>query len=214
MLTRFSILIVLIMGLVSVSQSNEWKLIWSDEFNKNGLPDTTKWTYEEGFLRNEEQQYYTRERKENARIEKGSLIIEGRKEPFKNPAYNPKSKDWQHNRECAGYTAASLITLSKFSCLYGRIEIKAKLPQGKGVWPALWMMGANINEVGWPRCGEIDIMEFVGHDPNHIYGSTHWGEAWNKVHHTGEKITTPAPYNDFHIYALEWYPDRIGFLFR
>jgi beta-glucanase (GH16 family) len=178
---------------------HSWKPVWSDEFKYQGLPDPAKWDYEEGFVRNHENQYYTRDRQQNARVEDGHLIIEGRKEHFA-PA----------GRRPAEYTSASLT--SKASWVYGRIEMRAKIPQGKGVWPAFWTLGANRTEVGWPRCGEIDIMEFVGKDPDHIHGTVHYGI--NGHHESdGGKLQTDRPYDGFHVYAVEWYPDRIDFYF-
>ena len=176
-----------------------WKLVWSDEFNYQGLPDKTKWAYEEGFVRNHENQYYTRERSENARVENGSLVIECRKEHFQ-PA----------GHEAVEYTSASLT--SRASWLYGRLEMRAKIPQGNGVWPAFWTLGANRGQVGWPRCGEIDIMEFVGKDPTHIHGTVHYSLD-GKHQSDGGKWETASPFDGFHIYAVEWYPDRIDFFF-
>ena len=149
-----------------------WRLVWSDEFDYTGLPDPKKWDYEEGFVRNNEAQYYTRARKENARVENGMLVIEGRKEKFPVPQASSGGK----GRQFADYTAASLITLNKADWKFGRIEVRAKLPQGRGVWPAIWMLGSNIRQVGWPACGEIDIMEFVGHTPGFVHATVHFPE--------------------------------------
>ena len=192
--------------------TGEWKLVWSDEFDYEGLPDKTKWNYEEGFVRNHELQYYTRDRKENARVENGTLIIEARKEQFKNPKYEAGSTRWNRSREFAAITSASLTTRNKFSWKYGRIEVRANLPHGKGVWPAIWTLGDDISEVRWPRCGEIDIMEFIGREPNHIYGTCHYSVDGKHVG-TGETLETKEPFADFHVYAIEWYPDRIDFFF-
>jgi beta-glucanase (GH16 family) len=191
---------------------SKWELVWSDEFDHNGLPDPAKWSYEEGYVRNQEKQYYTRERLENARVENSMLVIEGRKEQFKNPRYRAGSTNYRTAKEYAEYTAASLITSRKASWLYGRIEVRAKLPQGLGVWPAIWMLGDNHTSVGWPRCGEIDIMEFVGHDPNHVHATVHYSLD-GKHKSSGNKLETPAPYNDFHVYAVEWDKDRMDFYF-
>jgi len=182
-----------------------WELVWSDEFNTQGLPDKTKWDYEEGYCRNNESQFYTRDRKENARVEDGVLVIECRKERFKLP------KPAQ-GRDFADYTSASLITLKKADWKFGRIELRAKIPQGKGVWPAIWTMGVNRDVVHWPNCGEIDIMEFVGHDPNHIHGTVHWGAA-GKHEQSGGSLQSDKPFADFHVYAVEWTTDRIDFFF-
>lgn len=206
------LLSAIVMMATTAVPATEWKLVWSDEFDYTGLPDKTKWDYEEGLVRNFEGQYYQRERLENSRVENGVLVIEGRKEPVRNPLYKTSPTDWIREREFAQYTAASLITLGKASWRYGRIEVRAKLPQGKGVWPAIWMLGTNFKEIGWPLCGEIDIMEFVGHDPNHIHGTVHY-DVDGKHTFKGNKIETQAPFNDFHVYAIEWFEDRIDFFF-
>lgn len=178
------------------SDDPEWKLFWGDEFNYKGLPDSKKWSYEEGFIRNQEAQYYTKERKENARVEDGVLVIESRKEEYK------KGK----------YTSASLHTKGKAEWRYGRVEVRAKLPTGKGMWPAIWMLGVDIGNVGWPTCGELDIMENVGYDPNTVHANIHT-RAYNHVKGTnkGAKITVEKPYEDFHVYAMEWFEDHIDF---
>jgi beta-glucanase (GH16 family) len=191
----------------------DWQLVWSDNFDKPGLPQTDKWRYETGFIRNNELQFYTGERSDNARIENGNLVIEGRKERYLNPDYKPGAVSGRRRQvEFADYTAASLNTDGKASFLYGRIEVRAKLPHGKGVWPAIWMMGTNHSIVGWPRCGEIDIMEFVGKEPDGIHATLHFSKEGRHAS-KGGKITTTAPYNDFHIYAVEWRPDRMDFFF-
>ncbi len=174
----------------------EWQLSWSDEFEYEGLPDKSKWDYEEGKIRNNESQYYTRERLENARVEDGMLVIEAISEPYQG----------------AKHTSASVITKGKRDFLYGRLEIRAKLPTGVGMWPAIWMLGNNISEVGWPACGEIDIMENVGYDPDSIHANVHT-QAYNHVKKTnkGARIMVRAPYKDFHIYTVEWFEDRMDF---
>ena len=191
-----------------------WELAWSEEFNTTGSPDNSKWDYEEGFIRNHELQYFTRARKENARVENGVLVIESRKEQFKNPTFDAKARDrnWKNTREFAEYTSASLITKSKASWTYGRFEVRAKLPTGKGTWPAIWTLGTNFDRVSWPACGEIDIMENVGFDPDVIHFNVHTMK-YNHVDntHKGSKTTIPKPYADFHVYAVEWYADRLDF---
>ncbi len=178
-----------------------WKLVWADEFNYHGLPDKTKWDYEMGFIRNREHQFYTRARLENARVEHGNLVIECRKEHFTPENHAPVE-----------YTAASLITLKKADWQYGRIEVRAKLPHGKGVWPAIWTLGTNMTQVGWPRCGEIDIMEFVGKEPNGIHGTLHY--AVHGKHQSDEgRLEVNQPFDAFHVYAVEWTPERIDFYF-
>ena len=217
-LTLIPLLVVLLTGCatrgptVASIDADEWEIIWSDEFDYHGLPDMTKWDYEEGFVRNKEKQYYTRARKENARIENGMLVIEGRREKFRNPKYKKGSGNWKEQSEFADYTAASLITKNKASWKYGRIEVRAKLPQGKGVWPAIWTLGSSRPKVRWPMCGEIDIMEYVGKDPDRVHANVHYGID-GKHKSGGGKLRTPKPYEGFHIYAIERYPDRIDFFF-
>ncbi len=194
----------------------EWKLVWSDEFDKPGLPDPAKWSYETGFVRNNEAQYYTRERSENARVEDGMLIIEARKEQFKNPDYDPGASgqgkgQGRRGREFAQYTSASLTTRGKASWPHGRVEVRAKLPQGRGTWPAIWMLGTN-RAAGWPACGEIDIMEEVGYAPGIIEAHVHTAK-YNHVKGTskGDRITIPDASEAFHVYAVEWNKDQMDF---
>jgi beta-glucanase (GH16 family) len=174
-----------------------WELVWEDNFDGAGLPDKKIWSYEEGYIRNKEAQYYTKERPENARVENGTLIIEARND------------NWNDHK----ITSASINTYGKKSMLFGRIEVKAKLPTGIGTWPAIWMLGDVCkNGTGWPACGEIDIMENVGFEPDVIHANCHT-KAYNHVKGTnkGDKITIVKPYNDFHVYAIEWFEDRIDF---
>jgi len=172
------------------------QLIWSDEFNYSGFPDSTSWTFEEGMKRNNEAQYYTNKRKENAWVQNGNLIIEARKECFKN----------------GKYTSASIQTIGKREFLYGRIEMRAKLPLGKGAWPALWLLGTNVKEVGWPKCGEIDIMEYVGFDSLQIHANIHTN-AYNHSINTGKgkSLIVEKPWDIFHVYAIEWSHEKIDF---
>lgn len=174
------------------------RLIWSDEFNEEGLPDSTKWGYEVGGSGwgNNELQYYTAKRPENARIENGKLIIEARKEVY----------------EGKNYTSARLLTQGKVEWKHGRIEALAKLPAGRGTWPAIWMLGADIATVGWPRSGEIDIMEHVGFDEGVVHGTIHT-EAYNHAKKTekGKAISVKNVATAFHLYAIEWTADQIDF---
>lgn len=181
---------------MAVVGAPDWKLVWSDEFDRAGLPDPSKWTYEKGYVRNNEAQYYTEGRKENARVENGRLVIEARKDNF----------------EGKPISSASLTTKGKGEWTYGRFEVRAKIPTGRGTWPAIWMLGTNIGEVGWPKCGEIDLMENVGYDPDRIHFNVHT-EAYNHTKGTnkGANVTVAKPYENFHVYACEWYPDRIDF---
>jgi len=179
-----------------------WKLVWSDEFNYTGLPDPAKWDYEEGYVRNNEAQYYTRARKENAWVDGGALTITCLKDNvFQIPQGKPKGGT------IAPYTAASLITRGKASWTYGRIEMRARLPQGLGVWPAFWTLGT---EGGWPANGEIDIMEFVGHTPGVHHATVHFSLG-GQHKSSGGSAKVDRLGEDFHIFAVDWNADRMDF---
>jgi beta-glucanase (GH16 family) len=171
------------------------KMVWSDEFNYKGLPDKTKWNYEVGGngWGNNELQYYTADRLENARVEDGHLVIEARKEP------------WQGKK----YTSARLVTKGKGDWTYGRIEVRAKLPKGLGSWPAIWMLGS-VTPLKWPDDGEIDIMEHVGYDQGKIHGSIHTKD-YNHIMNTQKTaiIDIPDCSEKYHVYALDWTADTI-----
>lgn len=171
------------------------KLVWSDEFNYKGLPDSAKWNYDVGGRGwgNNELQFYTDRRLENARVENGKLVIEARKEK------------WE-NRE---YTSARLITKGKGDWKYGRIEVRAKLPKGVGTWPAIWMLGTR-QPFAWPDDGEIDIMEHVGFNQGTIHGSVHT-KKYNHVINTQKTATTLVAdcSEKFHDYAVEWNADSV-----
>jgi beta-glucanase (GH16 family) len=195
-------------------QAEDWKMVWSDEFNNDGLPDSTKWSYEEGFVRNRELQYYTAGRRENAWVEGGHLIIEAHKEQYPNARYQADAPErrWQQRREHADYTSASLNTRAQASWTYGRIEVRAKLPGGRGTWPAIWMLGTNMNAVGWPACGEIDIMEYVGHDPGVVHANVHTrGYNHTRGNGRGARLAVPDAEKEFHVYAVEWTPEKLEF---
>lgn len=172
------------------------KLIWSDEFNVDGAPDTSKWGYNTGTgdgWGNNELQYYTT-RSENVKIEGGFLKITAIKEDYMG----------------SKYTSTRMLTKGKFSFKYGRAEVRAKLPVGGGTWPAFWLLGDNIDTVPWPGCGEIDILESVGNNPDVIHSSLHSpGRSGN----TPDTKTTVAPNSatEFHIYAAEWSAENIKF---
>jgi beta-glucanase (GH16 family) len=135
-----------------------------------------------------------------------------RKERYRNAAYAKENPDWRREQKYARYTSASLITKGKADWTYGRIEVRAKLPMGRGLWPAFWTLGSDVNEIGWPACGEIDIMENYGFDTNSIYGTVHT-DKYNhlKASHKGGKTTIPAPYESFHVYAVEWDRKEMNF---
>lgn len=174
------------------------KLVWSDEFSKNGLPDNNKWGYETGYKRNKELQYYTVDRKENAVLEKGNLVIKALNDSIK------------IDNKVIPITSASITTQGKQSWIYGRIEVRAKVPSSLGTWPAIWMLGDNISEVGWPDCGEIDILEHVGYMPDTVHFNIHT-KKYNHVKNTGKglKVGLKDADKQYHVYAVEWFKDRI-----
>jgi beta-glucanase (GH16 family) len=175
----------------------EWVLDWEDQFNQDGLPNPAIWSYEVGKIRNNEAQFYTKARLENARVENGMLLIEARKDNF----------------DGNEITSASIHTSGKKSMLYGKIEVRAKVPEGRGSWPAIWMLGeSKTKKINWPECGEIDIMENVGYDPDKVHFNVHT-KAYNHVMNTNKGKIVPDinPSQDFHIYAVEWYTNRIDF---
>jgi len=178
------------------------KLVWSDEFKGKGLPDETKWDYEAGYVRNKEMQYYTVKRLENARVENGNLII---------TALNDSATI---DGEVRPVTSASLITKNKGDWKYGRIEVRAKLPLCLGTWPAIWMLPTKSVYGGWPKSGEIDMMEHVGYTPGKVYFNLHT-EKYNHTKGTGRGTSADCTdvNTSFHIYAVEWFEDRIDWYF-
>ena len=178
--------------------SPDWVPTWSDDFETPGRPDPAKWTYEHGLVRNGEAQFYTRDRAENARVADGHLIITARKDPW----------------EKSSYTSASLTTLDRFSFTCGKLEIRARVPKGRGTWPALWTLGANQNGPGWPACGEIDLMEYVGMIPDRLHFTVHT-RAFNHTKGTqkGSNFTLAEPWKEFHRYGLIWTPERLEWFF-
>lgn len=177
-------------------RAGAWKQVWSDEFSADGLPDPSKWSYETGYVRNDEKQSYAQARSQNSRVENGLLILEARKEAFQG----------------AQYSSASLHTSGKADWLYGRVEARARLPGGKGMWPAIWMMPTVAKYGGWPKSGEIDIMENVGFDPKTVHFTVHT-ESYNHTINTQKSGTTqlPDPQRDFHVYSIEWNSEKIVF---
>lgn len=171
-----------------------YDLVWSDEFDYEGKPDETKWGYDVGGggWGNNELEYYTEG--ENAYVKDGNLVIEARKEDY----------------EGRNYTSSRMITKNKGDWLYGKIEVKAKLPSGRGTWPAIWMLPTDWEYGGWPASGEIDIMEHVGYDQDNIHATVHTQSYYFKINtqKSGSKTVKGAS-DDFHVYGLEWLPDKI-----
>ena len=181
--------------------SDGWQLVWADEFDGAGPDlDRTKWVLEEGGhgWGNEELQFY-RDDRANARVEDGALVITARRERF---GRGDVTRD---------FTSARLKTQGVFEQAYGRFEARILLPRGRGIWPAFWMLGGDIADVGWPECGEIDVMEHIGSEPGRVFGTVHGpgysGAAGVSAHHD---LPGGAAFADgFHLFAVEWEPRAI-----
>lgn len=196
-------LAVLLFGCISAFSTSAqnlpgWDLVWADEFAQadGDAPDATKWGYDTGAggWGNNELQTYTTSTK-NARIEAGQLVIEAR-------------------AKSSNFTSARLLTKGKWSCTYGRIEARIKIPRGQGIWPAFWMLGTNTSSVGWPACGEIDILENIGREPTIVHGTVH-GPGYSGGNGIGKPYSLPggaAFADDFHLYAVEWATNYIKWL--
>lgn len=214
LLRLFSLVIICICSITSTcggsSQSSappappSYVLSWSDEFNgSNGsLPDSSKWVMETGGggWGNNELESYTN-RAQNAHMQDGNLLITAIKETYTGPDGITRN-----------YTSARLKTQGKFDQKAGRFEARIKIPQGQGMWPAFWMLGNNIDQVGWPTCGEIDVMENIGKEPAIIWGSIH-GPGYTGGSGVGSSYTLPSGKfaDDFHVFAVEWETNVVRF---
>lgn len=192
--------LMMLLGSCQSKNTDNWKLVWSDEFNYEGLPDASKWSYDTvgnayGWG-NRELQYYTVKRDSNALADGEFLHIIAHKERYMG----------------FDYTSARLTSKAKGDWLYGRIEVKVKVPGGRGIWPAIWMLPSDNEYGGWPNSGEIDIMEHVGFNPDSIFTTLHT-HAFNHNINTqvGEDIYLPDSEEKFYLYAIEWFEDRIDF---
>jgi beta-glucanase (GH16 family) len=188
-------------------ENSGYKLVWSDEFNTDGKPDASVWTYEHGFVRNEEYQWY---QPDNAVCSNGILTIAGKKEQIPNPNYAAGSDSWRTNREFAEYTSACIKTVNKKEFLYGRFEVRAKIPTASGAWPAIWTLG---NTMPWPSNGEIDIMEYYRiKGLPHILANTAWGTdrpniaEWDSQTLPFKYFTDKDPKwaDKFHVWRMDW----------
>ena len=184
-------------------ENDEWKLVWADEFDKDGAPNSDNWNFETGFVRNEEDQWY---QGQNARVEDGKLIIEARKERQPNPNYEAGSTDWKKKRLFADYTSASLSTNGKHSWTYGRFEMRGKIDTSLGLWPAFWTVGAQGE---WPANGEIDILEFYRGNllANIAWGtSKRWNAKWNSKKKPVADFMAADPdwASKFHTWRMDW----------
>jgi beta-glucanase (GH16 family) len=187
----------------------EWKLVWADEFNANGAPDSANWTYEHGFVRNRELQWY---QPGNATCTNGLLIIEARRERRPNPGHVAGSPDWRKQREHIQITSASLTTRGLREFKYGKFELRARIDTRPGSWPAFWTLGAEP-ELDWPACGEVDIMEFytgtvLANFGWQLDGKIKWLAVKQPVADLGGTNWT----NAFHVWTMEWDQRKIDLL--
>jgi beta-glucanase (GH16 family) len=187
-----------------VREARPWVLTWSDEFNgaDGTTPDASKWVIETGGhgWGNNELEYYTA-RTQNVSQDNNNLVIAALQETYTG-----------HDGVTRSYTSARLKTLGLFTQAYGRFESRIKLPQGQGIWPTFWMLGGDSDAVGWPACGEIDIMENIGSEPSRVHGSLH-GPGYSGANPLTGAYNLPAGRfsDDFHVFAIEWEPGVIRF---
>ncbi|MBO4332590.1 MAG: glycoside hydrolase family 16 protein [Paludibacteraceae bacterium] len=202
------VLTALAVSLLSVNMfaKQGWQLVWNDEFDYQGAPDESKWSFDTQGNNwdwgNDEAQNYTPKENKNAWVEDGNLVIEARKEPYR----------WYGDGQTKEYTSARLRTLGKGDWLYGKVEVRALLPKGRGMWPAIWMLASEEKYGGWPNSGELDIMENVGFDPNKIHCNIHT-EAYNHKNNTnkGNTVSTSNPNENWHVYSMEWDAEKVIF---
>jgi beta-glucanase (GH16 family) len=203
--------------------SDGWKLVWSDEFDGPEI-DRSKWDFDVDCWGggNNERQCYT-DRKDNAAVKDGKLVITARKETSTGPAFplaqrvDPAKTNARATKD---YSSARLVTRGKAAWTYGRVEVRAKLPQGQGTWPAIWMLPEDHHYGTWAASGEIDILEAVnvgakctecpGGIENRILGTLHSGGQWPANKHKGDETVLPAPIDDFHVFGLIWEAGRIS----
>jgi beta-glucanase (GH16 family) len=190
----------------SQMEQDGYALVWSDEFNNNGAPDTLNWIYETGFERNEELQWYQRD---NAWCEKGKLIIEGRRETRPNPLYAEGSSDWRKNRKEINYTSSSIKTRGKKSWLYGRFIMRGRIDISDGLWPAWWTLGIKGS---WPATGEIDIMEYYRNKllANIAYMDAGGKTGWFTVNKNVDSLGGKQWASRFHIWRMDWDQENIS----
>ena len=213
-------------ALFAVQPTDSLHLVWQEEFNYTGVPDTTKWQFEHGFVRNQELQWY---QPHNARVIGGVLQITGRHEQVANPRYREGSRNWTTNRKTAEFTSACIESRDRFTFRYGRLEVRARIPIASGSWPAIWTLG---NRWGWPACGEVDVMEFyrvparemnIHHQTGNrgrtepiILANACWkGEnerdAWDSARIPLSHFTDRDPdwASKFHVWRMDWTPEAI-----
>jgi beta-glucanase (GH16 family) len=204
------LLALLVTGCATTKHSTDnWKLVWSDEFNTNGPPNPANWNYERGFARNNELQWY---QPENAFCTNGLLVIEARREHKPNPWFEAGSDDWRTGREWIDYTSASITSQRLREFTYGKFEMRARIDTRPGSWPAFWTLGADPG-FRWPACGEIDIMEFYA---DTVLANICWqldGKGkWRSTRTPLSKLGGDAWSKKFHVWTMEWDKKKIDLL--
>jgi len=191
----------------AVARDEEYVLVWADEFNRAGRPDPNNWVYENGFVRNEELQWY---QPDNVSCKDGLLVIEGRRDRKANPAYDPNARDWRRRRQYIEYTSACIKTVGLHNWTYGRFEMRGRIDTRAGIWPAFWTLGFAR---GWPGCGEIDIMEYYRGMllANACWaGERRWASVWDDLKKPLTEFNDLDWSSKFHVWRMDWDKDNIG----
>lgn len=190
----------------AVAPEPGYVLVWADEFDRDGRPDPNNWVYENGFVRNEELQWY---QPDNASCKDGLLVIEARRESKPNPAYDPNGRDWRRSRKQIDYTSACIKTVGLHHWTFGRFEMRGRIDTRAGIWPAFWTLGSARS---WPGCGEIDIMEYYRGMllANACWaGERRWASVWDDLKKPITEFADPEWSSKFHTWRMDWDRDNI-----